>query len=125
MIALYNTILNSKNKNKILVKTTKKNFLIIVNGTNYTFYDKLESMVISIKLILFLLLQTKIKEISTFGNCKKEIIFPIIKLFSWKNLTCKPNRLYRCQMYFVQQSHIGNIYHNCRNPKKECYFFFF
>ena len=79
MIALYNTILNSKNKNKILVKTTKKNFLIIVNGTNYTFYDKLESMVISIKLILFLLLQTKIKEISTFGNCKKEIIFPIIK----------------------------------------------
>ena len=79
MIALYNTILNSKNKNKILVKTTKKNFLIIVNGTNYTFYDKLESMVISIKLILFLLLHNNIKEISTFDDYKTKIVYPKLK----------------------------------------------
>ena len=81
MMTLYNVLIESKNKNKniILVKTNKKNFLISVNGTKYTFYDKLESMVISIKLILFLLLHNNIKEISTFDDYKTKIIYPKLK----------------------------------------------
>ena len=79
MIALYNILTESKKKKKILVKTKQKNFLIVVNGSNYTFYDKLESMVISIKLILFLLLHNNIKEISTFDDYKTKIVYPKLK----------------------------------------------
>ena len=79
MIALYNILTESKKKKRILVKTKQKNFLIVVNGSNYTFYDKLESMVISIKLILFLLLHNNIKEISTFDDYKTKIIYPKLK----------------------------------------------
>ena len=79
MIALYNILTESKKKKRILVKTKQKNFLIVVNGSNYIFYDKLESMVISIKLILFLLLHNNIKEISTFDDYKTKIIYPKLK----------------------------------------------
>ena len=79
MIALYNILTESKKKKRILVKTKQKNFLIVVNGSNYTFYDKLESMVISIKLILFLLLHNNIKEISTFDDYKTKIVYPKLK----------------------------------------------
>ena len=79
MTALYNILTESKKKKRILVKTKQKNFLIVVNGSNYNFYDKLESMVISIKLILFLLLHNNIKEILTFDDYKTKIIYPKLK----------------------------------------------
>ena len=40
MIALYNILTESKKKKRILVKTKQKNFLNVVNGSNYTFNEK-------------------------------------------------------------------------------------
>jgi hypothetical protein len=64
MNVLYETLLQANIHDRIRVETKKRFFLIVKRSENeYTFFYNLESMVVSLKLLLQLLLNIKIESI--------------------------------------------------------------